>query len=170
MKQKELYLILHNIRSVYNVGSIFRAADGAGVNKIYLTGYTPKPTDEFGEIRNDFKKISLGAEKTMNWEYAKNINKVIEKLKKDMNFKNAASNFKSRAPEVVALEQSVNSINYKKFKPKFPMALILGNEVKGVSKTVLKKCDAIIEIPMVGKKESLNVSIAAGIALYEILS
>lgn len=159
MKQKELYLILHNIRSVYNVGSIFRTADGAGVKKIYLTGCAPKPTDEFGKIRNDFKKISLGAEKTMDWEYAKNINKVIETL----------MNYGNRIP-IVALEQSANAINYKKFKPKFPLAIIIGNEVCGIPQKILKKCDAVIEIPMAGKKESLNVSVAAGIALYEILN
>ncbi len=172
MKQKKLYLILHNIRSVHNVASIFRTADGVGVFKIYLTGYTPKPTDEFGKIRKDFKKISLGAEKTMNWEYVKNINKVIGMLKSDIdiNRKNAMiPNYRSRTPAVVALEQSKDSINYKKFKPKFPMALIAGNEVSGISKKILEKCGAIIEIPMLGKKESLNVSIATGIALYEIL-
>lgn len=155
--QKQLYLILHDIRSVYNTASIFRTADGAGVKKIFLTGYTPKPTDEFKKIRSDFHKISLGAENNVKWEYRRDINKIINSLKKE------SINF-------IALEQSKISINYKKFKPKFPCALIIGNEIKGISQIILNKCDAIIEIPMRGKKESLNVSVAAGIATYEILN
>ena len=155
-KQKILYLILHNIRSVYNAASVFRTADGAGVKKIYLTGYTPKPTDEFGKTRNTFKKISLGAEKTVEWEYFKNIHNLMSKFKKE--------NIK-----LTALEQSPGAINYKKLRPKFPCALVAGNEVSGISQSILEKCDYIIEIPMRGKKESLNVSVAIGIALYEIL-
>lgn len=154
--KKELYLILHNIRSVYNTASIFRTADGAGVKKIYLTGYTPKPIDEFGKIKSDFRKISLGAEKNVKWEYKRDINKIIDILKKD-------------GVKIIALEQNQNAINYKKIKPKFPCALIAGNEVKGIPKKILDKCDAFIEIPMRGRKESLNVSVATGIALYEIL-
>lgn len=153
---KNLYLILHNIRSVYNTASIFRTADGAGVKKIYLTGYTPKPIDEFGVIKNDFKKISLNAEKSVNWEYKRDINKIINYLK-------------NRGINITALEQSPQSINYKKLKPKFPLALIVGNEVRGIPPNILNKCGAIIEIPMRGKKESLNVSVATGIAIYKIL-
>lgn len=155
--KKQLYLILHNIRSIYNTASIFRTADGAGVSKIYLTGYTPKPVDEFGKIRPEFSKVSLGAEKSVPWEYSKNIHNLILKLKKE--------NIK-----IIALELSPSAINYKKFKSKFPCALIAGNEVNGISKNILNKCDAIIEIPMAGKKESLNVSVAAGIAIYEIIN
>lgn len=154
--QKHLYLILHNIRSIYNTASIFRTADGAGVYKIFLTGYTPKPIDEFKKNRTEFSKVSLGAEKSVEWEYSKNIHSLILKLKKE--------NIK-----IIALELSPSAINYKKFKPKFPCALIAGNEINGISKNILNKCDAIIEIPMKGKKESLNVSVAAGIAAYEIL-
>lgn len=168
--KKQLFLILHNIRSVHNVASIFRTADGAGVHKIYLTGYSPKPIDEFGKIRNDFKKISLGAEKTVEWEYIKNINKVIETLKNDVNRGNAIpNNHRNGIPVIVGLEQSKKSINYKKLKPKFPLALIVGNEVRGIPQNILNKCDTIIEIPMRGKKESLNVSVATGIIIYEIL-
>lgn len=154
--KNELYLILHNIRSIYNTASIFRTADGAGVKKIFLSGYTPKPIDEFGKIRDDFRKISLGAEKTIEWEYVKNINNLIIRLKKEK-------------IKIIALEQAEGAINCKKFKPKFPLALILGNEVRGVPQNILNKCDAVIEIPMRGKKESLNVSVAVGIAVYEIL-
>jgi len=164
--QKQLYLILHNIRSVHNVASIFRTADGAGARKIYLTGYTPKPIDEFGKIRNDFKKISLGAEKTIEWEYKKDINKVFEILKKEAI---KIKNYRNHIP-IVALEQTTNSINYKKYIPNFPLAIIIGNEVRGIPQNILNKCDTIIEIPMRGKKESLNVSVATGIAIYQILS
>lgn len=155
--QKQLYLILHNIRSIYNTASIFRTADGAGVSKIYLTGYTPKPVDQFEKIKSDFHKISLGAEKSAKWEYKRDINKIINSLKKE-------------GIKIIALEQSPNAINYKKFESKFPCALIVGNEVSGIPKKILEKCNIILEIPMRGKKESLNVSVATGIAIYEILN
>jgi len=149
----KIFLVLHNIRSLYNVGSIFRTAEGLGTAKIYLTGYTPEPCDIFGKLRKDFQKTALGAEKYIKWEKAKNIFALIRRLKQD-------------GVQIVALEQSKNALNIKKFKFKKPLALILGNEVSGVPKSVLQKCDKIIEIPMRGKKESLNVSVAAGIALY----
>ncbi len=146
---KNIYLILHNIRSAYNVGSIFRTADAAGVGKIYLTGYTPSPLD------NKVKKTSLGAEKTVSWEKSGQIAPLLKKLKKS-------------GILVVALEQSKKSIDYRKFKCRYPMALILGNEIKGLNKKILSYADKIIEIPMYGKKESLNVAVAAGIAIYKI--
>ena len=150
---KNIYLILQNVRSTHNVGSIFRTADAFGVKKIYLTGFTPEPLDLFGKLRKDFAKTALGAEKYLEWEKAKNINTLIEKMKKD-------------GFQVAALEQDKSSINIKKFQPRRRLALILGNEVSGIPKSVLLKSDAVLEIPMLGKKESLNVSVAAGIALY----
>ncbi|MDP3934838.1 MAG: TrmH family RNA methyltransferase [Candidatus Giovannonibacteria bacterium] len=151
----KIFLILHNVRSLHNVGSIFRTAEGLGVKKIYLTGYTPEPYDIFGKLRKDFQKTALGAEKYLEWKQVKNIFALIKRLKQD-------------GVKIVALEQSKSSINIKKFKPRAKFALILGNEVTGIPKSVLKKCDKIIEIPMRGKKESLNVSVAAGIALYAL--
>ncbi len=155
----KFYLILHNIRSAYNVGSIFRTADGVGIEKIYLTGYSPTPADGSETYKTKAQKMlaktALDAEKNVSWEKFKNLNDLIKKLKKEK--------FK-----IVALEQDKKSIDYKKFKPEFPLALIVGNEVKGLDKRILKKCDKIIEIPMRGKKNSLNVSVAAGIAGYEI--
>ncbi|MBI2057825.1 MAG: RNA methyltransferase [Candidatus Yanofskybacteria bacterium] len=152
-----IYLVLHNIRSAYNVGSIFRTADGAGISKIYLCGITPNPKDE-----PKIAKTSLGAEKHVPWERYKQTWRLLEKLKE-------------QKVKITALEQSKDSIDYRKFKPKFlpagrqvHLALVVGNEVKGLSKKILKYCDKIIEIPMYGKKESLNVSVAAGVALYEI--
>ena len=126
-----------------------------GVKKIYLTGYTPDPYDFFGKLRKDFQKTALGAEKYINWEKLRYIAVLIKRLKK-------------AGIQIVALEQSGKSIDIKKLKTKKPTALILGNEVRGISKSILKKCDKIIEIPMHGQKESLNVSVAAGIAIWEI--
>ena len=153
---KEIYLILHNIRSMYNVGAIFRTAEAVGVKKIYLTGYTPTPVDKFGVIRKEIHKTALGAEEMVKWEKERDIKKLIEKLK-------------SEKIEVVAVEQDGRAIDYRKFKPKRKSAFILGNEVRGLDKRILRQCDKIIFIPMSGKKESLNVSVAAGIVLYGVV-
>ena len=153
--KKEIILILDNIRSAQNVGSIFRTAEAAGVSKIYLMGYTPAPLDRFDRKRMDVAKASLGAEDIIPWEIKKNLPSLIVKLKKD--------NFL-----IVALEQSKSSVDYKKIKIKNKMVLIVGNEVLGLSKGTLDKVDKIAEIKMLGKKESLNVSVALGVALYRI--
>lgn len=150
MHNQELYLILHNIRSAYNVGSIFRTANGAGVTKIFLCGITPAPTHP------KIAKVALGAEKTVPWEYHKQTWRLLEKLRKT-------------GIQIVALEQAPDSIDYRKFKPKFPLALVVGNEVTGLNKIILSYTDRIIEIPMYGKKESLNVSVSVGIALYQLI-
>jgi 23S rRNA (guanosine2251-2'-O)-methyltransferase len=155
-KGKEIALILHNIRSTHNVGSMFRTADAAGVSKIYLIGYTPTPMDRFNRARKDIAKVALGAEMSLPWEYVADISVLMEKLKEEKY-------------EIIALEQDSSSIDYRKYKTKNKTALIVGNEVGGISKSILKKCDAIIEIPMKGKKESLNVSVATGIALFSFL-
>ena len=147
---KEFYVICDNIRSLENVGSIFRTADALGVAKIYLCGITGTPP------AHKISKTALGAEKTIPFEYYKQTGRLIDKLKKDK-------------IQIVALEQDKKAISYTRFKPNFPVALIVGHEVKGVSKSVLKKCDKIIFLPMAGKKESLNVSVAFGVAGYEII-
>ena len=148
-------VILHNIRSVENVGAMFRTADAAGVNKIYLTGYTPAPLDRFGRTRQDLVKAALGAEKYVAWEQKKSISALI-------------SNLKEKGYYIVAVEQDKNSIDYRKLKAnsKQPKAFILGSEVGGIPKNILKMCDIIVEIPMHGRKESLNVSVALGIVLF----
>ena len=159
----KIFLILHNIRSLHNVGSIFRTAEGLGVKKIYLAGYTPEPYDLFGKLKNDFQKTALGAEKYIKWEKLRYIAVLIKQLKKEK-------------IQIIALEQSKKAILLDRFvkyqlgglTAKLGVALILGNEVSGTSKSVLQKCDKIIEIPMRGNKESLNVSVAAGIAIYEL--
>jgi tRNA G18 (ribose-2'-O)-methylase SpoU len=138
------------------VGSIFRTADAAGISRIYISGYTPTPLDRFGRERKDIAKVSLGAEKDIPWEYVKDPIDLIKKIKKEK-------------VEIVALEQNSRSIDYRKIKIKNHALVILGNEVEGVEENILDMCDKIAEIPMHGKKESLNVSVAAGILLFEII-
>lgn len=155
-KDQTNILILLNIRSALNVGAIFRTADAVGIDVIYLVGVTPRPNDKFGRIQKDIAKSALGAEKTISWEYKKSFLPIISKLKKD--------DYK-----IIAIEQDKNSINYRKIKIGNRNAFILGEEVNGIDKKILKKCDYIAEIPMYGKKESLNVSVACGVALFRIL-
>ena len=152
MPAKSIYLVLDNIRSRENVGSIFRTADGVGVSKIYLCGITPIPPHP------KISKSALGAEKWVAWEYRKQTWRCL------LEIKNQNSKIK-----IVGLEQTRYSENIFTFKPSFPLALIVGNEVKGISPKILKLCDKVVEIPMYGKKESLNVSVATGIALYQMV-
>jgi len=151
-------LILDNIRSIHNVGSIFRTTETLGISKIYCLGTTPTPLDRFGNKRKDFAKVSLGAEDSIKWDHIDGGLILIKKLKKE--------GFK-----IIALEQDSSSVDYKniKIKDTDKVVIILGNEVDGVSKDLLKVSDVIAEIPMRGKKESLNVSISAGIFLYRLL-
>ncbi len=151
----KICLALHNIRSVYNVGAIFRTAEAVGVSKIYLCGYTPAPIDRFGRARKDVAKAALGAEKMVEWESVENIEELISKLKKEKY-------------TIFALEQDKKSIDYRKVKLTKKNLLILGEEVEGIDDSILKSCDQILEIPMKGDKESLNVSVAAGIALFAL--
>ena len=151
----EIALLLHDIRSAHNVGSIFRTADAAGVLKVYLSGYTPRPLDRFERVQKDIAKTALGAEKFLSWEYQKSPATIISKLRND-------------GWNIVAIEQDKRSIEYRTYKIKKPTLFILGNEVSGVRRSLLKKCDAVIEIPMHGKKESLNVSVAAGVILFSV--
>ncbi len=153
---KDYILILPNIRSALNVGSMFRTADAVGIHRIYIVGYTPTPLDKFGRKRSDIAKASLGAEDTIPWEYKKTLPPLIKSLKKD--------GFK-----IVAIEQSSCSVHYKKVKVSPKMAFIMGNEVDGIPASILKMCDNVAEIPMAGMKESLNVSVACGVALFGII-
>lgn len=154
--KKEICLILYNIRSTHNVGSIFRTADASAISHIYLVGYTPSPVDQFKRERKDISKVALGAEKTVKWTHSENIESVITELK-------------NKGFLIVALEQDKKSIDYKKAKISERTAIIVGEEVKGIPKNILDSCDLIIEIPMKGKKESLNVSVATGVALFRML-
>jgi len=166
-KTKEICLILHNLRSVYNVGSIFRTADTCGISKIYLTGYTPTPKDRFGNLRGDLSKVALGAEKNIPWEKHRYVSEAIKKLKKEGSY-------------IVSVEQSKNSKDYKNFKAQNKTTYIFGNEVRGLTPSILQMSDTVLEIPMRGNlarhriadggKESLNVSVSAGIVLFRTLN
>ena len=145
-----MFVICHNIRSAHNVGSVFRTADGVGVKKIYLCGYTPCPPHPM------ISKVALGAEENIPWEKCSRVSAVIGKLRKEK--------FK-----IAAIEQSSRSKVYTAFKLlKGDVCLVLGNEVRGLSQALLDKCDEVLEIPMRGKKESLNVSVAFGIVAYHL--
>ncbi len=152
MKKNKFYLILPSLRSCHNVGAMFRTADVFGITKLYLVGYTACPP----KVQID--KVSLGAEKWMPWEKRVDLKRLINSLKKKGVF-------------VVGLEKTTTSIEIRKSKSlkiEKDIALIVGNEVRGISDDILKLCDEVVHIEMYGKKESLNVSIAAGIAMYEI--
>lgn len=148
MKQ-EFFLILPNIRSGHNVGAMFRTADACGVDEIFLVGYTPVPPHK------EIDKVALGAEKWVKWKQYKNLKVLVKSLKK-------------KGVRVVALEKNETSKEIGKIGFTFPVVLIVGNEVDGVSPEILELCDDVAHIPMHGKKESLNVSIAAGIGMYEV--
>ena len=151
-----MVVLLHNVRSIQNVASIFRTADGVGVEKIYLCGITPGPIDRLGHSRAQFVKVSLGSENSIPYEKRSSTPKVIDDLKKE-------------GYQILAIEQSRNSTPHYKFKSKNKkIALVLGSEVAGLSPAILKKADKILEIPMKGKKESLNVAVAFGIVAYAI--
>ncbi len=150
-------LILNDIRSVENVGAMFRTADAAGIDKIYLIGTTPTPIDRFSRKRGDLAKSALGAEEFVAWEYKKLLCPVLVKMKRD--------GFRR-----IAIEQHENSVDYRKVKTSTKNVFVVGNEVNGLSEKDLKYCDIIAEIPMRGKKESLNVSVALGVALFRFLS
>lgn len=152
-------VILPNIRSVHNVGSIFRTSDAVGIKKIYLVGVTPGPLDRFLRKRKDFSKVSLGAEDSVTWESVGDMDDLVLQLKQDGYY-------------VVALEQDKNSVDYKKIslpKDKKNFAFLLGEETKGLSKDELALADVIAEIPMAGDKESLNVAVAFGVAVFRLL-
>ncbi|MDP3955817.1 MAG: RNA methyltransferase [bacterium] len=155
MNRHPLYVIAHNIRSVHNVGSFFRTCDATNVKKLYLTGYTPTPIDRFGRTRADVTKTALGAEKTVAWEQQPDIFDLLTALKQE-------------GVAIVALEQSERSLLYSEYEIKKPTALIVGNEPDGIAEQILALCDAVIEIPMYGEKESLNVSVSLGVALYQL--
>ena len=150
-------VILNNIRSAHNVGSIFRTADGAGVKKIYLCGFTPSPVKKLGIPRIQLTKVSLGAENYVEWENVKSATALIDRLKKS-------------GKTIIAAEQTPKSVSYQKIKLERKdwgnSVLVMGNEVNGITPGILKRADKIIEIPMFGEKNSLNVSVAFGIVVY----
>jgi 23S rRNA (guanosine2251-2'-O)-methyltransferase len=158
-----LALVIHNVRSAHNVGSLLRSADGFGVEKVYLTGYTPYPQLKYDDrlphmrqkISKQIKKTALGAERSLNLIHEADIDRCLVEL--------SAGGFM-----IVALEQTPRAKNLHEFKTTKDVALILGNEVSGLESDILKAVPDHIKIPMLGQKESLNVSIAGAIALYHL--
>ena len=145
-------VVLDNIRSMHNVGSVFRTADAFLLEGIYLCGYTPQPP------HRDIHKTALGATETVMWKYFSDAVEAVKSLR-DAGYK------------IVAIEQVSNSISLEKFsyEQDQEIAVIFGNEVEGVGNAILPLCDACIEIPQLGMKHSLNISVAAGIVLWEIV-
>lgn len=150
--------VLDNLRSVHNVGSIFRTCNAVGIEKIILCGTTPTPLDAKGIARKDFAKVALGAESTVAWEYLETTLDAITFLEQEEYC-------------IISLEQSADSVDYKSvdISDEENVAFVIGNEVDGISNDILERSDIIAEIPMLGTKESLNVTIAFGIATYRIL-
>lgn len=157
----EIIVIAHNIRSAHNVGAIFRTAEGFGVKKIILSGYTPYPTLKKDsrlphiseKLTTQIHKTALGAETLVPFEYSEHV---------------PLQTLKDNGYRIVGLEQANRSISLKDYKSPEKIALLIGEEVHGIEKEFLDQCEDIIEIPMVGKKESFNVSVATGIALYAL--
>ncbi len=157
MKQinQQKYIFLDNIRSALNVGSIFRSADGAGVAKIYLGGYTSTPTDRFGRTQEEIKKTSLGASDTVTWESVS-----------DEGAPALLARLKAEGFQIIAVEQDPRAVSIHDFKAPEKICYIFGNEIAGVRPELLDVADTIVHIPMRGKKESLNVGVVAGIAIF----
>lgn len=158
----EIIVIAHNIRSTHNIGSIFRTCEGFGVKKIIISGYSPYPTipndSRLPHIREkltlQIHKTALGAETMVPFEYTST---------PDLAY------LKSNGYRIIALEQNERSINLADYKTPQKAALLLGEEVHGITDDLINQCDDIVEIPMVGRKESFNVSVATGIALYQLV-
>ena len=145
-----VYVILNSIRSSYNVGSIFRTSDGAMIKKLFLCGYTPHPPHK------EILKTALGSTESVDWEYIKDPKEVVLKLKKE-------------GVKICALEQTSKSKGYHTLsKSDMPLALIVGNEISGVSQELIDLCDFSIEIPQFGIKQSLNVAVAYGVSIFEL--
>ena len=150
-KRNPIHVVCDSIRSIYNIGSIFRTSDGAFIEKLYLTGYSPYPP------RKEIEKVALGATLSVPWEYHKDAVRLINKIK-------------SEGIKICVLELTEKKNLYWQIDIKdFPICLVLGNEITGVSKEITDIADLSVELPMLGIKQSLNVSVAYGIAVYEMV-
>ncbi len=149
MKTRSIRLLAHNVRSLWNVGSFFRTSDAMNVEKIYLTGYTGIPP------RQEISKVAIGAEEFVAWENFPEPLEILTKLKEE-------------GWSLVALEITPNAVDIIDYKPADKVCLIVGHELTGVPPEILTLCDGVVMIPMLGQKESLNVAVAAGIALHQL--
>jgi tRNA G18 (ribose-2'-O)-methylase SpoU len=156
MKSIDAVLVLHDIRSAENVGSLLRTADAAGIKEVFLSSITPGVLDRFGRQHTKVLKASLGAERTVATKHYQDIHELI-------------TNLKGEGFTVVAIEQSPNSVDYKTVDINAKVAFILGPEVSGLASEIVKRADVVAEIPMRGSKESLNVAVAGGIAIFRML-
>ena len=154
MRPMSQFVVLHNIRSAHNVGSIFRTADGAGIVKLFLCGYTPTPVDRFGRPNEEIAKTSLGATESVPWEYCAETKLCLERLRRE-------------GVAIVAVEQHARALPYTEAVYGGDVAYIFGNEIEGVPNDICEEADSVVHIPMHGMKESLNVSVSAGIILFE---
>jgi tRNA G18 (ribose-2'-O)-methylase SpoU len=143
-------ILLDNVRSMYNVGAFFRTADGAGIERLLLSGITARPP------KNAITKTALGAETRVAWEAVDDVIKAIHKVRGD-------------GYEIAAIETRVQALDLFDWQPKFPVCVLFGHEVEGLSPTLLDLCDTHIRIPMLGLKHSLNVASAGAIVMYELL-
>jgi tRNA G18 (ribose-2'-O)-methylase SpoU len=158
---RDIILIAHNLRSCHNVGSLFRTAEGLGLEKVILSGYTPHPAHTYDrrlpheavKITAQIHKTALGAEETQKWEYHHDLLPVLKHLQKT-------------GYTIAALEQAEDARDLPKYHPPQKIAIIVGRETEGLELEILKVCDIVLEIPMFGRKESFNVVQAAAIALY----
>jgi 23S rRNA (guanosine2251-2'-O)-methyltransferase len=161
MEDRQLVLLIHNIRSIYNVGSLLRTSEGLGLRHVYITGYSPYPSVEADQrlphiaakVSHQINKTALGAELKLSWSHSADILKVIDKLKQ-------------QGYVVAGLEQTNKAINISQYKPAKKVALLIGSEVGGIDKDLLDKCDLHLQIEMFGTKDSFNASVATAIALY----
>jgi tRNA G18 (ribose-2'-O)-methylase SpoU len=146
-----IYALVDNVRSLYNVGSIFRSSDGAFIEKLFLSGFTPHPP------RKEIDKTALGATKTVPWEYHKNPLDVVARMKE-------------QRIKICILELTTDSKPYFTLRSgDFPLCVVVGNEITGISKEIIEQADVAIEIPMFGNKQSLNVAVAYGIVVFDFL-
>lgn len=143
-------VLLDNVRSMYNVGAFFRTADAAGIDRLLLSGITSYPP------KNGIRKTALGSEETVAWEYARDPIPFLDRLAKE-------------GTQIAAIETAVHAVDLFDWKPAFPVCLVFGHEVDGIGPEVAARCDAHIRIPMLGRKHSLNVATAGGVAIFELL-
>lgn len=151
MPRFPIYCLIENVRSLYNVGSIFRTSDAVRLTKLFLTGYTGSPP------RKEIDKTALGAVESVPWQHFKDPSIAITELRK-------------KKVNLIAVEHTTKSSSFYEFEFKFPLCIMLGNEVDGLSKELIKEADAAVEIPMFGLKQSLNVSVAYGTIIHFILN
>ena len=146
-----IYVVVENVRSLFNVGAIFRAADGVNAAAVYLTGFTGCPP------RREISRVALGAEASVPWSHEDSTCEVVDLLRE-------------QGVLVLALERNDYSIDYRESRLTFPVAIVVGHEVEGIRAETLERCDGVVHIPMLGSKDSLNVSVATGISLYQLLT